>query len=398
MNRSQFNEALEKLERAPAKKQVLQLVLAGHTDPEIALTTGTKPGTVRKHISNIYQSFGIKGEYKGDRRSRRDELVAQFRKYKSEWVSDIPSAVNHEKTRHQLAKGLGITEQELLEQIARYGESEDEKTISAPPGFAESEEAIAKPQRESEQPDTSSIEERIFKATEQLNCRGFSALVGIQALEEIAKDSPRYHWKIMELLATFVRNAPRRKEEESIPDDIQAALTVIGQRNPEKDPTNKRLDLSHTEIRGANLQKANLQGVILTRANLQAAILSGSSLQRVDLNIANLGGADLEKTNLEKANLHRADLREAELCHAHLQSANLKYTDLTAANLAGANLQFAKLEGANLHMAYLGLAKLQGTKLQGVKNLELKQIEKADGDATTVLPNYLQDQRPSHWT
>jgi transcriptional regulator with XRE-family HTH domain len=48
------------------------------------------------------------------------------------------------KTRQQLAQGLGITEQELLEQIARYSDSEAEKTISAPPGLAESEEAIAK--------------------------------------------------------------------------------------------------------------------------------------------------------------------------------------------------------------------------------------------------------------
>ena len=109
MNRSQFNEALEKLERAPAKKKVLLLVLAGHIDTEIAVKTNTKEGTVRKQISNIYQSFGIKGEYKGDRRPRRDDLVAQFRKYKPEWVSDFPAIVKNEVSIAQTAE---VAEQE----------------------------------------------------------------------------------------------------------------------------------------------------------------------------------------------------------------------------------------------------------------------------------------------
>jgi hypothetical protein len=109
MNRSQFNEALEKLERAPAKKEVLLRVLAGHTDSEIAVKTQTKASTVRKQISKIYESFGIKGEYEGDRRPRRDELVAQFRKYKSEWVSDFPAAVKNEVLIAQTAE---VTEQE----------------------------------------------------------------------------------------------------------------------------------------------------------------------------------------------------------------------------------------------------------------------------------------------
>ena len=109
MNRSQFNESLEKLERAPAKKKVLLLVLAGHIDTEIAVKTNTKEGTVRKQISKIYESFGIKGEYEGDRRPRRDDLVAQFRKYKPEWVSDFPAIVKNEVSIAQTAE---VAEQE----------------------------------------------------------------------------------------------------------------------------------------------------------------------------------------------------------------------------------------------------------------------------------------------
>jgi len=63
------------------------------------------------------------------------------------------------KTRQKLAKGLGITEQELLEQIARCSDSEAEKTISAPLGLAETEEVIAKPHQESGEAVDASVRE-----------------------------------------------------------------------------------------------------------------------------------------------------------------------------------------------------------------------------------------------
>jgi hypothetical protein len=124
MNRSQFKEALEKLEWAPAKKKVLLLVLAGHIDTEIAVKTGTKEGTVRKQISKIYESFGIKGEYEGDRRPRRDDLVALFRKYKPEWVSDLPDIVTNEVLIAQTAEGaIAKPPQESVETYAGSGKS-----------------------------------------------------------------------------------------------------------------------------------------------------------------------------------------------------------------------------------------------------------------------------------
>jgi len=94
------------------------------------------------------------------------------------------------KTRQKLAKGLGITEKELLEQIARYSDSEAEKTISAPPGLAESEEAIAKPQREPVESDAGSIEERYFRATSKFDTlEPLERKSRIQVLEEIASAS-----------------------------------------------------------------------------------------------------------------------------------------------------------------------------------------------------------------
>ncbi|MCA1993442.1 MAG: pentapeptide repeat-containing protein, partial [Coleofasciculus sp. S288] len=125
------------------------------------------------------------------------------------------------------------------------------------------------------------------KSIDQLGSNKLHVRIGaIYALERIAKDSPTDHWTIMQYLAAFVRaNAPRREEEEgeeersqNIGDDIQAALTVIGRRDSEKDPENQRLNLSNTDIRGANLRDAKLQGI-----NLSAAQLQGADLFQADL-------------------------------------------------------------------------------------------------------------------
>ncbi len=81
MNRDQFNEALEKLRKqAPRKAEVLQKVLAGYADDEIAQLMDIQEGTVRNQISKIYASFGIKGNWEGDRHRRREDLVALFSK------------------------------------------------------------------------------------------------------------------------------------------------------------------------------------------------------------------------------------------------------------------------------------------------------------------------------
>lgn len=258
-----------------------------------------------------------------------------------------------QKNRCKIAKGLGITERELLKYVAKYGKQEAEETISAPPDLPESEEIITKPHRETQQSNTDIIEERIFTATEQLDRRGFSAIVGIQALEEIAKDSPRYHWKIMELLATFVRNAPRRQREEGIPDDIQEALTVIGRRDIEKDPENQKLDLSNSDIAGADLREAKLQGTNLYQANLQGAYMTKAQLQGADL-----GKANLQQANIIEANLQGAILTEADLKGAFLNKTNIQQTDLLAANLEGAHLS-----SADLRKSFLRLTNMQSTRL-----------------------------------
>jgi len=288
------------------------------------------------------------------------------------------------------------------------------------------------------------ITERFTKAVEQLASLEIAVrLGGIYALERIAKNSEDDHWTIMEVLTAFVReNRPLKEEEEGereqlakIPTDIQAALTVIGRRNCENEEENQRLDLHNTDIRGAdltgaNLKKANLnaailEGAILVKANLKEAYLMGANLNKANLNTAILESAILVKANLEEASLPGANLKKAQLGEAILKRTELSFADLTKAqlikadlegailteakledatlidanlqgtDLSGANLQRANFRQANLQGANLSEANLQGARLKRAINLESDQIERANGDNNTSLPNHLT--APEHW-
>ena len=274
---------------------------------------------------------------------------------------------------------------------------------------------------------TNSIREWRFKSVDQLWSQDIGERIsGIRKLERIAKDYPTEHWAIMEELAEFIRiKAPRQEGEEErspeISEDIQAALTVIGQRDPEKDPQNKKLDLSNTDIRGANLREGKLQGVNLRKANLQGVNFDLANLQGAILKEVNLQGASFYNANLqEEADLRKANLQEvcflgAKLQGAFLSASNMQGVNLRGAKLKGASLTIANLEGASLHGADLSRANLQGanfmganllevdlaesnlqgTKFRGAdltnaKNIELQQIESAYVDSTTTLPDYLE--------
>ncbi|BDI18618.1 hypothetical protein ANSO36C_44200 [Nostoc cf. commune SO-36] len=201
-----------------------------------------------------------------------------------------------------------------------------------------------------------SPKQRLRIASQQLGHNTIeSSLAIISELEQIAQSYPQYHWIIIDILATFVReNAlciPQEKVTNNLSAklrvDIQAALTVIARRDANKDPEGEQLDLSYTDMRGANLNGANLK-----QTNLYQANLAGANLKE-----ANLAGAILSAANLEGANLHLANLEGAILSAANLERANL----------CAANLHRASLYLAALHISTLNDAILDGANLREIK-------------------------------
>jgi Pentapeptide repeats (8 copies) len=137
------------------------------------------------------------------------------------------------------------------------------------------------------------IADRYTKAVEQLGSKQLDVRIGgIYALELVARDSPRDHPTIMEVLGAFIREHSREQwpvpesadapaPERATRPDVQAALTVIGRRDPIHDR------------QSINLGGADLTGARLTRADLGGADLTGARLTRADLRDADLTGADL---------------------------------------------------------------------------------------------------------
>jgi hypothetical protein len=119
-----------------------------------------------------------------------------------------------------------------------------------------------------------------------------------------------------------------------------------------------------------------------TRFVRQVAIdnLSGKPFGSLYLHSAPLSGLDLGCEDGRKASKACADFTLADLTSAELIDANLTGTFLIAANLSGATLSDANLNGANLRHA---------------KDLAQGQIDTADGDSSTRLPEGLQ--RPLTW-
>ena len=233
------------------------------------------------------------------------------------------------------------------------------------------------------------VTDRYTKAIEQLGSGNVDVRIGgIYSLERLARDSAKDHPTVMENLATFVREQSGERwppvDEQSRADvplrmtrpDVQAAVAVIGRRDPKNDREAVNLnsadltgaDLTDAELAGAkidgadftranlaraNLTGAQLNGAQLTGANLTGAQLNGANLTRADLTSARLADAWLPGVDFTRAGLIGAQLNGANLAEVTLTDADLLFADLTSANLTSANLTSANLTGANLSRVYL---------------------------------------------
>jgi len=213
--------------------------------------------------------------------------------------------------------------------------------------------------------------ERFTRAIQQFGSEKLEIrLGGIYALERIAKESERDHWPIMEVLCAYVRERAACQESHTAParvaTDVQAILTILGRRRREHETEEyQRLNLSRTDLRGADLQKAHLERAALVETRLEGSDLGGACLENADLREAHLNEADLVQASLKGADLREAHLEGAYVVEAHLEGADLGAARLDGAYLGGAFLQGADLSGAHLEGAYLYKAQLDGASLAG---------------------------------
>lgn len=237
------------------------------------------------------------------------------------------------------------------------------------------------------------ITDSFTRAVEQLGDKdNLTARLGaIYALEDIARDSQRHHWPIMETLTAFVRERAPRGPGAGIgrpATDVQAVLTIIGRRRREHDPDGQRLNLRHTDLRRAELVATNLENADLSEAHLNSANLRQAHLENTVLWGTHLKGAVLAEAHLESALLLSAHLEGAILRDAYASGAKIEGAFLQGAILRGADLRGATLDGSDLTQA-----DLKGADLRGAHYIP-EQLADARTDETTQVSPSEEQGRP----
>ena len=122
-----------------------------------------------------------------------------------------------------------------------------------------------------------------------------------------------------------------------------------------------------------------------------------------DLTSANLKGTDsqenkfvLDNVNLRGVNLQDADLAYISMKGSNVSNSHLVNTDLSNADLSDASLYHAYLENVDLSGANLNATDLSEVDLRNTTGLTQEQIDEAIGNQRTQLPDDLQ--RPANWS
>jgi hypothetical protein len=136
--------------------------------------------------------------------------------------------------------------------------------------------------------------------------------------------------RIIGLIKSLFMGKADTQPQETLVEDVPQAQVQVQQEEIAEEETNK---YRGTDMSGAYLRYAQLDGADLRSKNLTGAYLFG----------ANLVGADLSDAVLIGANLIGANLAGAVV-----SGANFSETHLIGANLLGANFESAYLSGARL--------------------------------------------------
>ena len=144
---------------------------------------------------------------------------------------------------------------------------------------------------------------------------------------ECEKKKEEYEMERQTLFNILFKDKFKSEGNGLIPDNVPADL-----RNVHLD----EMELSRSNLSGANLFSANLSGAFLMYANLSSAnlfktILSNAYLIDADFSKAILFGADLSGANLENSNFQGAELQDAKLKNA----ISVKGADFRRATILG---------------------------------------------------------------
>lgn len=102
------------------------------------------------------------------------------------------------------------------------------------------------------------------------------------------------------------------------------------------------INLENADLSRAYLRNTNLRNALLSNAILTDAVLGGSCLEHANLSDAHLQGVELWQSDLSRANLSGADFTRADLYQVNFSGANFTNATLTDADISGADFTGAE--------------------------------------------------------
>lgn len=171
---------------------------------------------------------------------------------------------------------------------------------------------------------------------------------------------PRYDvWVNMNLRNQILVTPPPQEEEL----EQKYWLDISGSNLNGADLNNsvlKRANMSRVKLINADLQFANLNEANLSYSNLKGVMLNMNEIVEAKLLMTDLSGskiwfADFSNSDLQMAKLYESEIMGSKLDHANLNSADIRNAEVSGSSLRMAKLTFSKLQ--NTEFIYLDLEK-----------------------------------------
>lgn len=108
------------------------------------------------------------------------------------------------------------------------------------------------------------------------------------------------------------------------------------------------LSLTQARLDGLNLDRADLQDLVLVGAFLQNTSFSGSNLEGANLQAAQLVSTSFRGANLQRANFEGSALLQVSFAGGDLREANLSAVSLSGCEFLGADLREARITSKDL--------------------------------------------------
>ncbi|MEO1582129.1 MAG: hypothetical protein AAFR91_09775 [Pseudomonadota bacterium] len=205
------------------------------------------------------------------------------------------------------------------------------------------------------------VTERFTKAIEHLGSKQPSICIGgIYALERIAKDSPKDHWMVMEILSSYIRenssletnnpntsqgdffdplSNPSSYSKNKIEASIQSALSVILRRNTKNDQRGSQIDLRNCFLSGCTISNASMDNLIIEGSHMTNSVIENTTFENISLTNVKFNNSNINNVNFIKIRCENFEMQNSVINKMNIDQCNFYASDFTSLETQSFNVK-----------------------------------------------------------